>query len=65
MDASEFTNSDLPEPLGPEIRTPPIVGSMALIMRAVFAVSCPTIAVKGYLGWEPGEAFKSELKLYS
>jgi hypothetical protein len=65
MDASEFTKSDLPEPLGPEIRTPPMVGSMALIMRAVFAVSCPTIAVKGYLGGEPGAVSESELKLDS
>jgi hypothetical protein len=42
-----FTRSDFPDPLGPEIRAPPIVGSIALSMRTVFASSCPTIALKG------------------
>jgi len=35
----ELTNSDLPDPLGPEIRAPPILGSIALRIRTVFAVS--------------------------
>jgi hypothetical protein len=43
-----LTSSDLPEPLGPDIRTPPIAGFTAFRIKAFFTVSCPTIAVNGY-----------------
>ena len=43
----DLTRRDLPEPLGPETRTPPMVGSIALRTKAIFALSWPTTAVNG------------------
>jgi hypothetical protein len=42
-----LTKRDLPEPLGPDIKTPPIVGFIAFRIKDVFTFSCPTMAVKG------------------
>src|SRR5260370_38304782 len=44
---SARTAVDLPVPLRPQMRTPPIDGSMALSMRASRIFCCPTIALKG------------------
>src|SRR5437899_697749 len=45
--ASARTAVDLPVPFSPRMRTPPIVGTTALRIRASFIDSWPTIAVKG------------------
>src|SRR6266851_153860 len=47
--ASARTAVDLPVPFSPRMRTPPIVGTMALRINASFIDSWPTIAVKGKL----------------
>ncbi len=47
MSPNALTIVDLPEPFGPEMRTPPSLGSMAPSMSAVFTLSWPTTAVKG------------------
>ncbi len=47
MSASALTAVVFPEPFGPRIRTPPIFGSTALIIRANFSFSRPTMAVNG------------------
>src|SRR5258708_6321072 len=44
---SDRTAVDLPVPLRPQMRTPPIDGSMALRMRASRIFCCPTIALNG------------------
>src|SRR5712692_1584666 len=41
------TAVDLPVPLRPQMRTPPIDGLMALRMRASRIFCCPTIALNG------------------
>src|SRR6266566_4074734 len=41
------TAVDLPVPLRPQMRTPPIDGSMALSIRASLMFCCPTIALNG------------------
>ena len=41
------TAVDFPVPLRPQMRTPPIDGSMALRMRARRMFCCPTIALNG------------------
>src|SRR6266566_6821684 len=43
------TAVDLPVPFSPRMRTPPMVGTTALRIRASFMDSWPTIAVKGKL----------------
>src|SRR5882762_8050486 len=43
------TAVDLPVPFSPRMRTPPMVGTTALRIRASFIDSWPTIAVKGKL----------------
>ena len=40
-------------PRSPRIRTPPILGLIALRVNAVFMVSWPTMAVKGKTALDP------------
>jgi len=47
QEARQRTAVDLPVPFSPRMRTPPMVGLMALSTKAIFISSCPTIAVKG------------------
>ena len=45
--ASARTAVDLPVPFSPRIRTPPMLGLIALRTRAIFIRSWPTMALKG------------------
>ena len=47
----ERTAVDLAVPFLPRISTPPILGLMALSMRARFMAVWPTMAVNGKWGW--------------
>ena len=42
-----LTSKDFPEPFGPEIIAPPMVGSTVFKMRAFFAFPCPAMAGNG------------------